>query len=574
MGDVHGAGGRDSRLTRRSFLSRSAAAGGAVALGAAAGTALTACGNSGSASSTTGGGNGPSVSGSNNGINKTNPVRGGSLIYGTAAEIDGFYPPLNHWDTNGFLYANTVFDPLMAVAADGTVKPYLAQSLTPNADFSVWTLKLRPGIKFNDGSPLNSAVIMANYKVLASSPLTGVVFQRVKGVSAPDDMTFVYTLDDSYPAFPAALTSQISYPFGLAMIDQVNSGSTGTIIPVGTGPFIYSQWQINDHFTATRNPHYWQPQYPYLDQITFKPIPDTSSREATLRTGGVDMILSTDPNTINHFKGASGFSVVDSLTGVLGEPTLGFVMLNTVTAPTDDLRVRRAIAMATDQTEIIKLFNAGYGVAANGLFLKGSPYYADTGYPSYDPSGAKALVDEYKSQKGTPTFQLLTIPDPRYVSIVQVLQQMWGQVGMDVTVTETQQATLIDDFVLGKFQAVTSYQFGAVDPSLNYVWFSTTTLEPIGTLGLNFPRNNDPQLEQAMSTGRSTLSATTRVASYQEADKRLAHDLPYIWLGQFIFSDVAQDRVQNFAGLTLPDGSTGYGFDEGVTFPSQIWLSH
>ena len=492
MGDVRGAGWRDNRLTRRTFLSRGAAAGGAVALGAAAGTALTACGSSGSASSTTSGSS--PTPGSKGGVNTTNPVRGGSVVMGTAAEIDGFYPPLNHWDTNGFLYANTVFDPLMAVAADGTVKPYLAQSLTPNADYDVWTMKLRPGIKFNDGSPLDSAVAMANYTELKTSPLTGVVFQRVKGVTAPDSMTIVYTLDDPYPAFPAAFTSQISYPFGLAMIDQVKSGSSGTIIPVGTGPFIYSQWQINDHFTATRNPHYWQPNYPYLDQITFKPIPDTASREATLRTGGVDIILSTDPNTINHFggSGGSGYTVVDSLTGVLGEPTLGFVMLNTVTAPTDDLRVRRAIAMATDQTEIIKLFNAGYGVAANGIFLKGSPYYTDTGYPSHDPAGAKALIDEYKAEKGTPSFTLLTIPDPRYISIVQVLQQMWTQAGMDVTVSETQQATLIDDFVLGKFQAVTSYQFGAVDPSLNYVWFSTTTLEPIGTLGLNFPRNNDP----------------------------------------------------------------------------------
>lgn len=568
MGDVRGAGGRGDRLTRRTFLSRSAAAGGAVALGA---TALSACGSSGSATPTS-----ATSSGSKGGVNTTNPVRGGSMVMGTAAEIDGFYPPLNHWDTNGFLYANTVFDPLMAVAADGTVQPYLAQSMTPNADYDTWTLKLRPGIKFNDGSPLNSAVIMANYNALATSPLTGVVFQRVKGVSAPDDMTFVYDLDDSYPAFPAALTSQIAYPFGLAMIDQVKSGSTGTIIPVGTGPFIYSQWQINDHFTATRNPHYWQPQYPYLDQITFKPIPDTAQREATLRTGGVDLILSTDPNSIVHFSGSggAGYTVVDSVTGVIGEPTIGFVMLNCVTSPTDDIRVRRAIAMATDQTEVIKLFNANLGQPVNGLFLKGSPYYTDTGYPSYDPSGAKALVDEYKAEKGTPSFQLLTIPDPRDISIVQVLQQMWNQVGLDVSVAETQQATLIDQFVLGKFQAVTSYQFGAVDPSLNYVWFSTTTIKPIGTLGLNFPRNDDPQLEQAMSTGRSTLDAATRVASYQEADKRLAQDLPYIWLGQSYFTDVAQDRVQNFAGLTLPDGTVGYGFDEGVTFPSQMWLSH
>ena len=382
-----------------------------MALGATAGSVLAGCGNSGGGSSAST----LAPTSGNRGINKANPVRGGSLTYGTAAEIDGFYPPLNHWDTNGFLYANCVYDPLMAVAADGTVKPYLCQSLTPNAAMDTWTMTLRPGIKFNDGSPLTSAVVLANYTELKTSPLTGVVFERVKSVTAPDAMTVVYSLDDSYPAFPAAFTSQIGYPFGLAMINQVKSSSNSTIVPVGTGPFVYSSWQPNDHFTVTRNPHYWQSQYPYLDQITFKPIPDTTQRESTLRTGGVDMILSLDPNTINRFAGSggSGFVEVDSRAGVIGEPTLGFVMLNCITPPTDDPLLRKAIAMATDQAEIIKLFNAGYGAEVSGLFLKGSPYYSNSGYPTYNPSGAKALVNQYKAQKGTPTFTLLTVPDPR-----------------------------------------------------------------------------------------------------------------------------------------------------------------
>ena len=99
-------------------------------------------------------------------------MRGGTLTIGTIAEIDGFYPPTNHWDTNGFLYANAVYDPLMAVAADGTIQPYLAESMTPNATFNVWTMKLRSGITFNDGSALTSAVVKANFTALAASALT------------------------------------------------------------------------------------------------------------------------------------------------------------------------------------------------------------------------------------------------------------------------------------------------------------------------------------------------------------------------------------------------------------------
>ncbi len=411
----------------------------------------------------------------------------------------------------------------MAVAADGTVQPYLAQSLTPNAAFDVWTMKLRPGIKFNDGSPLTSAVVLANYQELKTSPLTGIVFARVKSVTAPDAMTVVYTLDDSYPAFPSAFTTQIGYPFGLAMIDQVKSGTQRDDHSGGHGPVHLLLLATNDHFTATRNPHYWQPQYPYLDQITFRPIPDTTQRESTLRTGGVDIIFSADPNTIKRFSGSggTGYVEVDSRTGVIGEPTLGFVMLNCITPPTDDVRLRRAIAMATNQAELITLFNAGYGSVVNGLFLEGIPLLRQFRVSELQPVGGEGTGRRVQGEEGDAHLRPAHRARPPRYQHRRGAAEMWNQVGMNVTVSQTEQATIIDDFVLGKFQAVTSYQFGAVDPSLNYVWFSTTTISPIGKLGLNFPRNNDPQLEQAISTGRSTLDAATRVAAYQESDKAI-----------------------------------------------------
>ena len=167
----------------------------------------------------------------------------------------------------------------------------------------------------------------------------------------------------------------------------------------------------------------------------------------------------------------------------------------------------------------------------------------------------------------------MTIPDPLYVKLVEIVQQMWNQVGVDVTIGEVEQATIITDFVTGNFQAATVYQFGAVEPDLNYVWFSTTTVSPIGQIGLNFPRNSDPQIETALLTGRHTTDQATRVSAYQTVNERLAKDLPYIWISQYFFSEVAEDRVQNFANPTLPSGSPGYAFEEGIFWPTQIWLA-
>jgi ABC-type transport system substrate-binding protein len=502
-------------------------------------------------------------------------VRGGALTIATIAEIDGFYPPNNHWDTNGYLYGNTVYDPLMAVAADGSIQPYLAQSIAANAATDVWTMKLRPGVKFSDGSALTAAVVKANFDALAASELTGTALKQVASVTTPDSMTVVFQLTGPNPTFPAGLTYQVGYVVGQAMIDAVAANPNSAPTPIGTGPFIYSQWQPNEFFTATRNPNYWRTGLPYLDSITFKPIPDTTARESTLRSGGVDMIESDDPTTITNFSGSggSGFQLVDSRTGVIGQPSFSFIMLNTVTPPTNDLRIRQALAKGLDQHEVQEIAGGPPAQPATGIFTPGSPYYSDPGYPTFDPDGAKQLVTAYQQEHGTPKINLLTITAPLEIKVVEAVQQMWEQVGFEVTLSEVEQATLIDDFLIGNFQAATSYQFGAVNPDLNYVWWSTTTISPIGTVGLNFTRIDDPKIESAMLEGRHTLDQATRVTAYQTVNRRLAEDLPYLWLEQYLFSEVASERVQNFNNLTLPNNMPGYSFNEGQIFPVQIWLA-
>ena len=559
----------NNEISRRAFIAKGAVAGGAVVLAGAAGGALAGCSSSTSSSSTTAAG-----SSSTPGVGVGTPVRGGALNIGIVAEIDGFYPPNNHWDTNGYLYAQCLYDPLMAIAANGTIQPYLAESCTPNSTFDSWTLTLRPNVKFHDGSALDSTVVVNNYNALKASLLTGQALTQVVSCTASDAMTVVYKLKAPNPGFTAGLATQVGYVVGQAMIDQA-AAKVANPTPVGTGPFIYQDWQPNNHFTCTRNPNYWRQGLPYLDQITLKPIPDTIQREATMKTGGVDMIGSTDPNTIKRFQSQSNYQVVDSATGVIGEPSMAFVMLNTAVAPTNDLSIRQALAMALDQATVQKIFGGGLTKPVNGLFVEGSEYYtSDTGYPAHNPAGAKKLVAQYKAKHGSaPSLELLTITDPRLAQVVQIIQQMWQQVGIDVKVGQVEQADLINDFIAGKFQAATSYQFGAVNPDLNYVWWSTTTAGPIGSIALNFPRNSDPVIEQNMLTGRHTTDQATRVKAYQTVNKQLCKDLPYLWLEQYIFSEVATSKVQNFANPTLPNGMKGYAFDEGIFSPTAIWLS-
>jgi peptide/nickel transport system substrate-binding protein len=97
-----------------------------------------------------------------NGISTMKPKRGGSLTFGTDTEEGGFDPTSARWDEGGFFYGRTVFDPLAIVTTTGQVEPYLAQSIVSNPDFTVYTITLRPGIVFHDGTPLNAAGLQLN----------------------------------------------------------------------------------------------------------------------------------------------------------------------------------------------------------------------------------------------------------------------------------------------------------------------------------------------------------------------------------------------------------------------------
>src|ERR1700683_2879526 len=160
-------------FARRSFLAGGVALGaGLVALGSSsqwAGASLT---------------NGPG----RNGISTAKPKRGGSITFGIDTEEGGFNPTTARWDEGGFLYGRTVFDPLAIVTATGQVQPYLAQSITSNPDFTVFTIVLRSGINFHDGTPLNAAALELNLQKQQASILTRSAFAKLQplpGTRAP-----------------------------------------------------------------------------------------------------------------------------------------------------------------------------------------------------------------------------------------------------------------------------------------------------------------------------------------------------------------------------------------------------
>ena len=539
---------------RRSFLT------GGVALGA--GFAALGTGSDWAGASLT---NGPG----RNGISTAKPKRGGSITFGIDTEEGGFDPTSARWDEGGFLYGRTVFDPLAIVTATGEVEPYLAQSITSNPDFTVYTITLRPDISFHDGTPLNAAALQLNLEKQKASLLTGPALQPVESILVTGPLTVTITMNSPWEPFPYALAeAQTAY---IAAPSMLNSAD-GTSHPVGTGPFIYQQWIPNSHFTATANPHYWRKGLPYLSSITFKPIIDPSSRVDALESGTIDIMHTNTPQNFAQFRHNKKWSYVDNSGPVLGQPDVNCVMLNTAAPPFDNHTLRVAMAKASNAKVYAKAIDLGLNTPMSGLFLPGSRYYTKTAYPAPDPKGAAKLVTQIKKASGQPVaFTLTATNNPEVERTAQFLQQEWGQAGMNVTINVQEQAAVINDALAGKYQAVTWRQFGAVVPDLNYRWWSTTTAT--GPIPLNMARNSDPRIQAALLSARASGDPEVRIKAYQKVNQYLGEDIPYLYGDRSTWAVIADPTVQNFNNPKTPQGTEAYALDAGVIWPTQVWVS-
>ena len=549
--------------SRRQFLS----------LGAQTATGLVLVGGVGGLLSACGGTAGPTATGSTtgqvSGRSGATPRRGGTLRVGLEADFNSFAPTVGQFDTSGLIYASTVFDTLMAVDDQGTAQPYLAESLTPNADRTVWTLKVRPGVLFHDGTPLTSAEVANALTSVQHAGLTGPALLNLDTVTATDAMTVVLRTKEPWPALPYYLSAQVGYvPHPTTLSDP-----KGGLHPIGTGPFVFDEWVQGSHFYANRNPHYWQKGLPYVDRVEYNTLSNSTSRENALLSGTIDIMHSSDSINLRDLGSKSSVQYLTDAHNNIGEPSMGMTMINCEDPVTGDLRVRQALAYAFDNATFQKVHNFGLYEPAYGLF-PGNPDYAasNAAYPRFDLAKAKGLVQAYERDKGKLVVEYATTNDTRNGETAQFVQQQWGAAGITVKIKQVEQVQLITNALQGHFQACSWRQFNAADPDFNYKWWSTTTAAATSASSLNFARNKDPQVQQALEAGRTSLDPAARIKAYQKVNERFSADLPYLFTNRTVWGCYAAKKVQNFNGLTLPGGQPAIPFSGGVFYPTSTWL--
>lgn len=541
----------------------------AVAVAMAVALAATACGSSGSPNATSQRTTKKSSATAHADVivpTSGSPKAGGSVVYAIEGESDGWNPTSARWSVPALTEANTVFDPLAAWGPNYDTEPYLAESMTHNADYTVWYIKVRSGVTFHDGEKLNAAAVKQDLDAVKASVLTGSAFEPVTSTSIVDDLTVAVHMSIPWSVFPATLTSQVGL---IAAPKQLTSKDTQH--PIGTGPFIFSSWVQNASFVVKKNPDYWRKGLPYLDQVTFKPIPEAHTMYDALATGDIDMMV-TSSNQIQAKLVTAAAAGQIQLVYSRGETDEASVMLNTAAAPMNELSVRQALVAATDTKSWAKAVGVDPSTIADGPFAPGSKWYITTGYPGYDLAKAKQLVQQYTAEHGSPpSFTLQCTPDSVVLQTCQILQSQWGQAGMKVRIVTTEESTLISNAIGGSYQASIWRQFGGQDPDGDSVWWNGANTKP--PLALNMARNVDPKIDAALYVGRTSHLENQRQLAYITVARQLAKDLPYVWLNHTVWALGARNSVRGFDQTTLPNGEKTDAMTSGVERLGQIWLA-
>jgi peptide/nickel transport system substrate-binding protein len=498
------------------------------------------------------------------------PQPGGTLVVGVTNETNGWNPHDNQWAQAGSLVGSSVIEPLLAIDHDLNPVPWLARSWMPDATFESYTLELRDGVRFHDGTPFDAAAVKANMDDAKAAPLTGTVWGKVLGeTTVVDRLTVRIGLTEPFASFPTAfLTAQTGFMLAPSMFTADRRGSDH---PVGTGPFVFESWTSGSRFTATRNADYWQAGKPYLDRLEFAVLGDGASQVAALQADDVQLVFTSAYTAVEQVP--DSFTVLQDWTS---QP--GMVITNTLAEadgqpnPMANHHARLAVARATDRQALAD--SVGPGVQSiTSPFPPESKWGMPTeanGYPDFDLAKAREEVAAYQAETGSSLAVTLSLPaGPDVAKLGEQLQSQWKEAGIETTLESIEATALITDVIGAKYQLVLFPVYGSPDPDQNHHFWSAETAKGPGSISINFSQYTSPSIEDNLRIGRQSPDFATRKAAYDAVVHELNAEAVNIWTFSTPYSVIAAPSVHGLEGVAdVPLGNY-----QPRTWLADLWLS-
>jgi len=451
------------------------------------------------------------------------PVKGGEaeiLLYSEVGTLD----PVRFTGSGGS-DAQRAFALYGALVTynDATKKsePVLAESIEPNADFTKWTLKLKPGIKFSDGVAYDAEAVKANMeraKDVANRSPAFTSMMAVTALTVVDPLTLEITLASGNAHFPATISrSGVNYIASpKAIADKVDMTSQA----VGAGPYLLESWTRDDRMIMKANPDWKGSDGPFLDKLTFRVMGDEQQRVDAFDTGDADGFYTATPESVRKATEAvkdSSYTSVRTTTGQV-------YVFNLTKPPFDDIRVRKIFAMGVDWQALAEdVFGPGSAAPYNFTVEDTDFYTPDAALPKYDAAETQKLIDEYTAEKGGGplVINLNGFQQSLDQARAEYIQTALGQYNnIEVKLTINDSPTAIGLVLKGEYD-VNSWGFPVTspDPGIYNSVFSKSLN--------NYAKYNNPDVDALLMAARVNPDPAKALEDYKKVFVQLAKDIPF-----------------------------------------------
>ncbi|MFI5122574.1 MAG: ABC transporter substrate-binding protein [Vicinamibacteria bacterium] len=479
------------------------------------------------------------------------PVTGGTLTFARSLDAEAGLNPINAPNNGSIFTIQQVFDQLVEVGGDdGTeIVPGLAESWEHSADGLTWTFHLRDA-QFSNGDPVTPEDVKFSIERFADPKINinyATLGAAIDSVDVVDDHTVQINLNDIDGAFLDNIAM-----FAAAIVPQKVVEAEGdkafAEAPVGSGPFMVTEFKRGQQTVLERNPHYWREGEPYLDGVTFEFVPDANTRTLELRNNEVDVADGIPYNQVESLDGSDGITVE-----VAESLKWDSVFLNTTLKPLDEVEVRQALAYATPTEQILEAVLFGNATVANSQ-IPPVKYWDDSiaAYP-YDLAKAQELIDQSSVPDG---FDLeLQIPsgDPIEKQTAEIIKAEWAKIGVNVSIVPRDFGTMFGDWLAGKGGEAATFPGDALSSdTLSDDEIAALMYDPKAGLNSLGTFYDNPKVTDLLADAKGTLDEDQRAADFSEIQQIGQDDVPSVPL--FFTKSVTgyQDTVQNFQ--TYPIG--------------------
>ena len=456
------------------------------------------------------------------------------------------------------MVSGNIYEGLLRYGPKLEPQPSLAESWTVSEDAKTYTFKLKPGVTWHDGKPFTSADVLFSIETLkVTHPRARANLVQLEKVEAPDALTVVFTLKQPFGPFLGIFEvgSMPMIPKHIYEGTDVKT-SPANNTPVGTGPFLFKEWQKGSYIQLVKNPNYHVKGRPYLDTVYWHVIPDAAARSIAYETGKVDILPG---GSVENFDVPRIGKLKDTCVTGAGWEFFGphsWLWLNNRQGPTANKAFRQAVMHALDRDFAKDVIWNGLGKVATGPSGSAVRFYsADVPRYDFDPAKAKTLLKEagYKGEK----LRLLPLPyGETWQRWAEAVRQNLQDVGINVEMVATDVPGWNQKTSEWDYDIAFTYLYQYGDPALGVARNYITSQIAKGSPFNNVEGYSNPEIDKLFADGANAASDKERAALYLAAQKKLVEDVPVAWLLELQFPTITRCKVKDLV-------TTGIGVNDG-----------